>query len=150
MIIRTHLAFAFLTGLLFLNYSPGNEIVFMGILLFSAALVDIDHPGSKIGRKVKVLSKTFNFLFGHRGLFHSFFMAAGLSFVVWWFFDSWWIPFFIGYMGHIILDGFTLAGINLIYPFQKLSLHGFIETGKVIDRTLFFVFIVLSIIKFIS
>jgi inner membrane protein len=129
MIFRTHIAFALLVGLLFVENFKGNSILFLIIVLFFTMLPDIDHPKSKLGRKIPFVSKIFSFLFGHRNLLHSIFIAIGLSFLIYSFFGKWWAPVFLGYFSHILIDGFTLEGINFIYPFKQLRLQGFVEVG---------------------
>tara|TARA_Y100000310_G_C20669969_1_gene809697 strand:+ start:1518 stop:1976 length:459 start_codon:yes stop_codon:yes gene_type:complete len=145
MMFRTHLVFALLCGLLFLGNFSGNKYLFLIIVLASGALPDIDHPKSKLGKKFWFLSKPFNFLFGHRKLFHSVFVAVGLSFIIWKFFGEYWLPVFIGYVSHILVDGLTLNGINFIYPINQLRLQGFIETGKTLESWLFWVIVLLDL-----
>ena len=145
MLFRTHMVFALLIGLVFLDNFNGSEILFFILILLSAALVDIDHPKSKIGKQFWFLSKPFNFLFGHRKLFHSVFVAVGLSFIIWKFFGEYWLPVFIGYVSHILVDGLTLNGINFIYPINQLRLQGFIETGKTLESWLFWVIVLLDL-----
>ena len=150
---RTHLAFALLIGLVTMSLFNFNKYLFIIIVLFAGILPDIDHPRSKIGRKLRALSVPIKFLFGHRGLFHSLFMAAILSLFIWFFFDRWWIPFFIGYSSHLIIDGFTKLGVNFIHPFNQLHLSGFIETNGFIEKILFYTLVgcnVLIIIKNIN
>src|SRR3989344_9343517 len=82
MMFRTHLAFAFLIGLIFLNFFSleFNKYLFLFIVLISSVIPDIDLSGSKIGRRIKPLSNIFNFLFGHRGFLHSLMFALLLFF----------------------------------------------------------------------
>ena len=120
MIFRTHVAFAFLLGLIFLDSFDGSRVLFLAIVLFSSVIPDIDHPKSKIGGKFGYVSKIINFLFGHRKLFHSLFFVLILSFVANWFFGRWWQPFFLGYISHLVIDAFSKEGINFIYPFNQL------------------------------
>ena len=145
---RTHLVFALLIGLLFLDKFDGSRIGFLLVVLLSASLVDIDHPRSKIGKQFWMISKPFNFLFGHRKLFHSVFIAVAFSVVIWKFFNGWWLPFFLGYFSHILIDGFTLEGINFIYPIKQLRLQGFIETGKKQENILFGLFVIVDLLLF--
>ncbi|MBI2107449.1 metal-dependent hydrolase [Candidatus Woesearchaeota archaeon] len=146
MLARTHLAFALLIGLLTFSYFNLNPILFIIIMSLTSFLPDIDHPKSKIGRKIKILSYPINFVFGHRGFFHSIFVAFGLSFAIWYFFGNYYIPFFIGFVSHLIGDALTVQGVNFIYPFKELRVKGFITTGGVLENILFFVFILLIIL----
>ncbi len=141
MIFRTHLAFGLLLGLLFFDKFNVNKWLFLFLILFGAALPDIDHPKSRIGKKFRFLSKIINFFFGHRKLIHSIFIPIILSFIIRNFFGDSWIPFFIGYFSHLIMDSFTLEGVNFIHPFKQLRLQGFIETGKKEEMVLFLIFV---------
>ena len=145
MIFRTHIAFALLIGLWCLDKFDGNKWLFLLIVLLSVTLPDIDHPRSKIGRQFGKLSKLLNFVFGHRRWIHSIFVPIILSIIIRNIFGDWWMPFFIGYFSHLLMDGFTLEGINFIYPFKQLRLSGFIETGKREETVLFWIFVVLYI-----
>jgi len=79
MIAITHLFFSLLIGLLTYHFFNLNPVAFILIVLISGIFPDIDHPKSKIGRKLKILSYPINFIFGHRGLFHSLLLAIGFS-----------------------------------------------------------------------
>lgn len=139
MIFRTHIAFALLLGLWFLDKFDVNKWLFLFLVLFGATLPDIDHPKSKLGKKFGFLSKIINFIFGHRKWIHSIFVLVVLSFLIRSLFDDLWIPFFIGYFSHLFIDGLTLEGVNFIYPFKQLRLQGFIETGKKKETILFLI-----------
>ena len=150
---RTHLAFALLIGLLTMNLFGLNKYLFISLILFAGILPDIDYPRSKIGSKLRTISIPIKFLFGHRGVFHSLFTAIVFCLPIWFFFDKYWIPFFIGYCSHLIVDGFTKLGVNFIHPFNQLHLSGFIETNGFIEKLLFYILVgcnVLIIIKNIN
>ena len=129
---RTHLAFAFLLGLLLLNFvNPSSIVLYFVLVLFGGLLPDIDEQHSKLGRRVKPLSIILNFVFGHRKLFHSLFFAIVLFGVIGYFFGlTLGLGLFIGYISHLIIDGFTPSGINYLYPFSKLHLKGFVRTNS--------------------
>lgn len=93
-------------------------------------LPDIDHPTSKVGKKVPPISILINNLFGHRGFTHtilatllvsySFFLLAGIipdSF------RGFYFPFVIGlsvgYASHLLLDMLTISGIPLLFPLSN-------------------------------
>ena len=141
MLARTHLVFALLTGLLTFKYFNLNPFLFIVIVSLTSFLPDIDHPKSKIGRKIKVLSYPINFIFGHRGFFHSIFVALGLSFAILYIFGNYYIPFLIGFVSHLLGDALTVQGINFIHPFKEFRIKGFITTGGLLEDILFFVFI---------
>ena len=141
------MAFGFLFGLLSLSFvHPANKYMFLGIAIFSALLPDLDHPQSKLGRKVFV-SRIFNILFGHRGFFHAIWIPLAiwliLSFGLGMSYGS---AVFICYFSHLFSDGIKKAGVYLVHPLHQLRLQGFIETGGVVEHLVFFAVIVLSII----
>jgi len=150
MMARTHLAFALLIGLLTMNLFDFNKYLFLGIVLFAGILPDIDHPKSKLGRKLKILSWPIKFIFGHRNLLHSLVFLFGLCSVIWVFLDNWWIPVAVGYVSHLIADGLTKQGINFVYPFKQLSLYGFIETGSILEVILFYLVLGLDVLIIIK
>ncbi|MBS3156198.1 metal-dependent hydrolase [Candidatus Woesearchaeota archaeon] len=144
MLFKTHLVFSLLIGLLTYNYFKLNYIIFILIILFTGILPDIDHPKSKLGRKLKILSYPINFIFGHRGLFHSLFIALSSSFLIWIIFGDYYIPFFIGFLSHLIADGITKQGIDFTYPFNFFKVTGMIKTGSFIEKVIFLLLIVIN------
>jgi len=87
---------------------------------FGALLPDLDHPGSWIGRRFKLIAWPITLIFGHRGITHSL-LAAGavsillLSQVA----AAWVIPIGLGYLSHLLGDYLTPLGIPLLYPSRK-------------------------------
>ncbi len=142
MLARTHLVFALLIGLLTFKYFNLSPTLFIAIVTLTSFLPDIDHPKSKIGRRIKILSYPINFIFGHRKFFHSIFAASGLSFVIWYFFGDYYIPFFIGFLSHLVGDALTVQGVNFIYPLKELRVKGFITTGGLLENILFFALLI--------
>lgn len=115
----------------------GGVSVFAGIL--GATVPDIDHKGSYIGKKIKIISCLISSAFGHRGLTHAplvntVLLACSLYLVkapdIYWY--SLLFGFFGGIYSHILLDGFTKGGIPLFYPFtkKKFSLGLLVTGGK--------------------
>ncbi len=136
MMFQTHLAFSFLIGLLFIKYFvPYNQVLFMVLCLFGSLLPDIDHPQSKIGRRVKVIGM----LFEHRGFFHSGFAVAGLiaAFLFLSKPNIYALGLIIGYASHIVIDMTTKEGIMLLHPVSKFRIRGIIRTGASLEHLLF-------------
>ncbi len=137
MLWKTHLVVAFLVGLVLLPYlNPQNQILYIALILFGSLLPDIDHPDSKLGKKVKIIG----FLFEHRGFFHSIFalillvlpfMILKLEYIAW--------PLGIGYLSHILADALTLQGIMFLHPLTRWKLSGFIKSGGLIEKVLFLI-----------
>ena len=127
----THLAFGFFSGLILMDFVPlGNKYLFFVFVLFGALLPDIDTPNSKISHKIPVLPKILNLFAKHRGIFHSLFIAVLLGLFVSYFSKAYGIALFLGYSSHLLVDGLTKKGVNLLHPISKLRISGPIETGK--------------------
>lgn len=147
MIYRTHLAFGLLVGLFALPFSSISSFLFLGLVLLGSLLPDIDHENSKINSKLRV-TKIIGHLFKHRGIFHTIFFAVLLPGLVWYFAGhGYGLALFVGYMSHLVIDGFTKAGINFLHPIANLRLMGFIETGTMAETLLFVGFLIADFIK---
>lgn len=140
MMYHTHLAFGLLFSLLALFFSlvhPSNKYVFIAIVLFAALLPDADHENSKINSKIPGL-KIVSTVFGHRGILHSIWIPLCLWFILYFgFHSSYGIAVFIGYLSHLVSDGLTKMGINMIHPLNQFRIQGFIETGSVVEHLVF-------------
>lgn len=109
---------------------------------FGSLLPDIDHPNSKMGRRVKPLSKLINKAVGHRGATHTLLAMALVSFAL--FMLNLSLPVVlqplglvvvlgvtIGYFSHLFLDALTPSGVPLFAPFIKKSVRfAKLTTGK--------------------
>ena len=149
MMLKTHLVFSFLIGLVIINYLDfSNKYLFLAILTFASVLPDIDLPRSKIGKKFGFISRIINIFFGHRGLFHSLFLGLILFFVFYYFnLKLIAIAVLIGYISHLLMDGLTKEGVLFFTPFSSLRLKGFIRTGSFFEYLLFFVLIILVVVQ---
>ena len=149
MLFRTHLSFALLLGLLTFNFFELNWILYFILILLSTLFIDIDTPKSFLGSKIKLISFPLRFLFGHRNFIHSLLFLVLTSFFIWVFFDFYFVPFFIGGVSHLFLDGLTKQGVNFLYPW-KFSVKGFIKTGGFFEGILFFIFNLLNLIFIVN
>ncbi|MBW3014946.1 metal-dependent hydrolase [Candidatus Woesearchaeota archaeon] len=147
MLAKTHLAFGFLFGLVLMPLVPvSNVIVYCALLLLFSVFPDIDTPNSFISRKIGFMSGFARFFVKHRGIFHSLLFALLFSVPVLVFWNkAYGFAIFFGYISHLIIDGFTKAGINFLHPFGNLRLQGFVETGSLVETGFFLTFIVLII-----
>ncbi len=141
MLARTHLAFGLLVGLIALRFFNVNPYLFIPLVLFGALFPDIDHPKSKLGRKIKPLSFFIKIFIGHRTLFHSLLIPLVLFIIYYILGYVYILAFLIGFISHLAIDALTKSGINFLYPFAKLKVRGFIETGKLLEH----VFLILLI-----
>jgi len=129
---------------------------FISLAVFGALIPDIDNPKSTLGRRLMGTSTVINNVFGHRGLFHSIFGAGimvALIFLLSTFLNKFsflptWeaiaIPVTLGYVVHIITDGFTPQGVRIFHPIQRLHLRGPIKTGSFLENIFFIGLIFLS------
>ena len=133
--LYTHLAIAFLLGLLVYFYFP-NEM-FFGVLLLSALLPDID------------MQQPFRSLLSHRGFLHSFIFLVIASAFLSLFSFQFAAAFFLGYVSHLASDALTPHGIYPFWPSSK-RISGPIKVGSILEKILFFLICALIIAFFVS
>ena len=128
-------------------------IVVLGSYIGSI-LPDIDSTQSAIGKRIKILSKSINFLYGHRGVTHypiTWVVFAYLVYIFYWlipnfmklYFYEFFVGFFEGVVSHIILDCFNSTGIKIFMPFSKKRIRIPLKP-KLIKRSKKFKFVYLS------
>lgn len=152
MMFKTHLAFSLFIALLLIKFlNIKNQILFLIILLFFAIFPDIDEKTSKISKKIKFLSYPINFIFRHRGFFHSIYFPV-ILFLLFYLINEkiLGIAILTGYLSHLFLDSLTKSGIKAFKPFLKLRFYGFFKVGKFFDYFLFLVFLILDIYLIIN
>ncbi len=149
MMYYTHMAFAFLMALFAYPFSPKIPLLwYLGLALFGALLPDIDHKKSMISKWFYPLAVIITFLFRHRGMVHSLLFMTGFSLLVYYYVGlPFAVPLALGFLSHIIIDSFTVHGINYLYPLTTFKVSGFIETGKAGEFVLFLVLLVLIVMK---
>jgi membrane-bound metal-dependent hydrolase YbcI (DUF457 family) len=145
MIKRTHLVIGLALGLYFLPLIT-HKVLFIPIVLLASVLPDVDSINSNIGRRM--IFRPIQYFFAHRGPLHSYTIAIIFSILLAFFLPIFAFPFFLGYSVHIFADSFTVRGIR---PFWPLKFHtsGVVKTGRVIDKMLFRVFVIINIFLFI-
>jgi inner membrane protein len=150
MLFYTHLAFSFFVGLFVLDYLKiQNKLIFLLFILIFSLFPDIDAPKSKIGKKLGIISKIINFIFGHRDFFHSLFFIIPIYIIFSIFSDILAVSFLVSSSSHLVIDALTKEGISPFYPL-KLRVKGFIKTGKFLENFLFILIIALIIAKLSS
>ena len=146
---NSHLLFGLLFALIWISvFGVSNNWIFLGFVLFASLLPDIDHPQSKVGRKVKPLSWLINNVFGHRGIFHSIWPVLGLYIVFVYLLD--WrlagLGLCVGFFSHLVSDALTLDGVNFGHPFRA-KVSGFVRTGGTSEWFFFFVVGILCFLR---
>jgi inner membrane protein len=139
---RTHISLGVLIFfILEFLFGFNNKVLSFFLIIIFSILPDIDLHTSYLGKKFKIISRSFELILSHRGIIHSIWVALVLYLLLMRFKLELTV---IGYISHLILDMFTKKGIKLFWPF--LSIKGFCDTGKLIDIILFYSFSILNII----
>lgn len=117
---KTHIVGGIAASLAFAQFTSSDPLIMMAAGIFGALLPDICHGGSKIGRKVKFLSKLINKLFGHRTFTHSllFLVIVGALLNAYVPNDAVRVGFLVGMASHYLLDMATKNGIKLLFPIK--------------------------------
>ena len=154
MMFRTHLALGFLFGLLSLKFFDLiHPVIFVVLVTLFSSLPDIDHPKSRIGRKLFFISFPIKFIFKHRGFFHSIFPPVILFLLLFYFnFNLVAFSVFIGYIAHLAGDAVTKNGINFLHPVTRFRIQGPIRTGGKFETIIFISLMLVNIayvLKFI-
>ena len=125
MLFKTHIIFAFLLGLITFPFFSLQPQIYISIFLLSSMIPDIDITTSKLGKHVKIIG----YMFTHRGFFHSLLALFLFSYLLILFVPIIYvIPFFFGYLSHLILDSLNHQGILFLYPLP-LKIKGFMKVG---------------------
>lgn len=127
-----------------LLYRATGDPLVSGAVVVGSLLPDIDHPGSKLGRRVPIISHIM-YLFGHRGITHSLLFVLILALL-----GEFVSPVFyglaIGSAVHIAGDMLTPSGVPFFWPHKRrYSLLGF-RTGGIVDHLIGTLAIVLAVV----
>lgn len=144
---KTHILGGIAASLAYAQMVNHDPIIMVGAGIVGALLPDICHSGSKIGRKLPVLSKVINALFGHRTFTHSLLFLV----IVAWLLNSF-IPndavitgFLAGMVSHYVLDMATRNGIKLFFPLSMTVRFPLTtKTGSKVESAVFSVLALLS------
>jgi len=144
MLLKTHLAFAVLMIILFLEH-VNDKLIFAGLVLVATVLPDLDSGFSSWGRHM--IFRPLQFFTKHRGIIHSFTFGvlAAIFLAMLWPVAS--LGFFIGFSVHLVCDSFTPEGIRPFWPLKAKS-AGFITSGGRVEESLFFSLILVDIVLF--
>ena len=105
----------------------------MIMVLVGTVVPDLDTNRSSYGRHL--IFRPMQFFMKHRGVLHSFTTAALLSLLIAVFFPVASFGFFLGYVGHLIIDSFTPDGIRPFWPLKYGSV-GPVRTGGRLEEIL--------------
>mgnify|MGYP001569752552 CR=1 FL=1 len=150
MLFKTHLAIGLFAVILFFPL-VNNAISFVIVVLIASVIPDIDSAFSKVGRNVP--AKVVQVFTKHRGMMHSLTICFLLSLILAVFVPVLAFGFFLGYSLHLLADCFTKQGVIVFWPYSRVA-RGFIPVGGVVERGIFFTFVLMDImfilVKFVS
>ncbi|MEK4181697.1 metal-dependent hydrolase [Aeribacillus sp. FSL K6-1121] len=153
---RTHLATAMSIGLPLMATTDTLSAGTITALAIGTLLPDIDEEVSWIGCRTRKISNFLSTIFGHRGVTHSMFflvlvlmtlvlLVSFLNFSVMFTFY-----FILGYLIHLVADGFSKPGIKLLLPMSDKQIRFgnfyYINGGK-IESLIFFAAIFIIIFE---
>tara|TARA_Y100000310_G_C20597240_1_gene771152 strand:+ start:978 stop:1430 length:453 start_codon:yes stop_codon:yes gene_type:complete len=144
MLLKTHLAFAVLMIILFLEH-VNHKFTFALLVLIATVLPDLDSGFSSWGRHL--IFRPLQFFTKHRGIIHSFTFGVLVSVILAFFWPIASLGFFIGFSVHLICDSFTVDGIKPFWPL-KMKSSGFIRSGRRVEESLFFGLIFVDVVLF--
>jgi inner membrane protein len=145
MLLKTHLAFALLLILIFVNH-VNDKIIFIGLVIIATIIPDLDTGFSNIGKRW--IFKPLQLFVKHRGIIHSLTTAIILSSLFAYFWPVGALGFFLGYSVHILLDSFTKDGIQPFWPLKHES-KGFIRSGGKFEESMFLFLIIIDLVLFL-
>lgn len=146
MMYYTHFAFGVLIVLLSLDlFDIQNKLLFVLITLFFSVFPDIDNTKSKIGKENKLISRIINFIFGHRGFFHSVYIPLILFFVFYNLNKEIGVAVLVGYFSHLFMDALTKNGIKPFYPLINRKINGFFKTNSISEKIFFLIVVLLDL-----
>ena len=142
---KTHLVIALAIALALIE-QVSYKFFFVPILLITSLLPDIDSSNSLIGHKWYF--RPLQFFVKHRGFLHSFSFCIFISIIFALFLPVVALPFFLGYGSHLLLDSFSVDGVQPYWPL-KIRLQGRLKTGGRVEDALFISFVIIDVILFI-
>lgn len=145
---NTHIIGGITASLAFAQISNDNPLVLVGAGVIGALLPDICHGGSKIGRKLPIISKIVNTMFGHRSFTHSllFLFLVGMLLHTFIPYKSISLGILLGMASHILLDMATKKGVKLFFPVSiSVRLPITTKTGSKAEKVVFMLLTMLSV-----
>ncbi|WP_020006969.1 metal-dependent hydrolase [Salinicoccus albus] len=137
---KTHALGGIAAGLAYAHMTGQPPVIMTGAAIVGGLLPDICHSGSKIGRKLPLISKLINLIFGHRTFTHSLLFLIIIAFIMNRFIqiEALTAGLIIGILSHYVLDMATRNGIKLFFPLGltvKFPLT--IRTGGLAENIIF-------------
>ena len=144
---NTHIVGGIAASLAYAQFSNQDPIIMLGAGVIGALLPDICHSGSKIGRKLPLLSKLMNKVFGHRTFTHSLLFLVIVAALL-----NAFIPneavragVLVGMVSHYVLDMATKNGIKLLFPLSMtVRFPMTTKTGSKVESVVFAILVLIS------
>ncbi|KAA0964937.1 metal-dependent hydrolase [Sporosarcina sp. ANT_H38] len=144
---KTHILGGITASLAYAQFTNHDPIIMLGAGVIGALLPDICHSGSKVGRKLPLLSKLINMVFGHRTFTHSLLFLVIVATLL-----NSFVPnealkagFLAGMVSHYVLDMATKNGIKLLYPLSMTVRFPLTtRTGGAVENIVFSILALLS------
>lgn len=125
----THMIGALLAGSIYTSYvfangvpqTPQEASLLLSIAAIGGLIPDIDSSTSKLGRRIKPVSKLISKIFGHRGLFHAPILYIILFSILYAKYPEQQLRLnaaLIGIASHLAIDMLNPSGIPLLYPIK--------------------------------
>ncbi|NGP45246.1 metal-dependent hydrolase [Bacillaceae bacterium SIJ1] len=145
---KTHLFGGIAAGVAVIQVTdaaPGPVLI---LSTLCALLPDICHRGSRIGRKLKIVSWLVSSLFGHRTVTHSLLFLGVGSWLLYLFAPdpAYAYGYAAGVSSHLLLDALTAKGIQLFWPIPwRIRFPLYTKTGGVVEW-----FVLMALIGYIG
>lgn len=137
---KTHLLGGIAASLAYAHITNESPMILVGAGIVGALLPDICHSGSKIGRKLPVLSKIINAVFGHRTFTHSLLFLVLIALLMNAYFPNDVVKsgLIVGMISHYVLDMATKNGIKLFFPLDlTVRFPVTTRTGSKVENIIF-------------
>ncbi len=133
----THIPGGALAGLLLANVMKDVSLIDVGICVaggtLGGLLPDIDHPNSKISKKIPVISWIVTKFCPHRGPTHTLVLWLFVLGIPMYYFPMFALVFtsiYVGVISHLFLDACTPSGCKMLAPFSSKKVRfAKIKTG---------------------
>ncbi len=144
---NTHIVGGIAASLAYAQFSGESPMVMVGAGIVGALLPDICHSGSRIGKRLPILSKIINTVFGHRTFTHSLLFLLIVSVLMNAVISSDVIKtgVIVGMVSHYLLDMATKNGIKLFFPVRlTVRFPVTTRTGSKVESLVFSLLALLS------
>ncbi|MGI2025641.1 metal-dependent hydrolase [Shewanella sp. SM87] len=119
---------------------PLKWVLALPVVALASLLPDIDHPDSKLGRRIRPISNIIA-IFSHRGITHSLWAVMFMMWLLVGYSANSVIAqaLIVGYMSHLLGDAVTPAGVRLFWPLGRAQRVG-VPQGILMLLTVFLCF----------